>query len=157
MKSVIAPEGMARVLQSHGMSAEVFEFPQSTRTAAEAAAAIGCEVGAIGKSLLFMTREGGKPLLVIASGSARVDEKKFAAFVGEEVRKAQAEEVKAVTGYSIGGVPPFGHAQKLDVFIDESLQRYETIWVAAGSPFTVMPFAPTVLQEVAAGKWVSVQ
>ena len=112
----------------------VREFPAGTRTAADAAAAIGCEVGAICKSLVF--RVGDEPLLVIASGANRVDEQRFDAV------KADASFVREHTGYAIGGVPPYGHARPLRTILDEDLLAYETVWAAAGSPTSVFPIAP---------------
>jgi prolyl-tRNA editing enzyme YbaK/EbsC (Cys-tRNA(Pro) deacylase) len=113
------------------------EFPQGTRTAADAAAAIGCEVGAICKSLVF--RAGDEALLVIASGANRVDEARFGAV------KADADFVRAHTGYAIGGVPPYGHARALRTILDEDLLDYETVWAAAGTPSSVFPIAPADL------------
>jgi prolyl-tRNA editing enzyme YbaK/EbsC (Cys-tRNA(Pro) deacylase) len=115
----------------------VREFPQGTRTAADAAAAIGCEVGAICKSLVF--RSGRGPLLVIASGANRVDEARLA------VQKADAAYVREHTGFAIGGVPPFGHTQPIETVVDEDLLRFETVWAAAGTPSSVFPIAPNEL------------
>jgi prolyl-tRNA editing enzyme YbaK/EbsC (Cys-tRNA(Pro) deacylase) len=113
------------------------EFPQGTRTAADAAAAIGCEVGAICKSLVF--RAGERPLLVIASGANRVDEARLG------VQKADAAYVREHTGYAIGGVPPFGHPRPIETVVDEDLLRFETVWAAAGTPSSVFPIAPDEL------------
>jgi prolyl-tRNA editing enzyme YbaK/EbsC (Cys-tRNA(Pro) deacylase) len=115
----------------------VRQFPAGTRTAADAAAAIGCEVGAICKSLVF--RVGDEPLLVIASGANRVDEGRFGAV------KADAAFVREQTGFAIGGVPPYGHARPLRTILDEDLLAYETVWAAAGSPTSVFPIAPDEL------------
>jgi prolyl-tRNA editing enzyme YbaK/EbsC (Cys-tRNA(Pro) deacylase) len=113
------------------------EFPAGTRTAADAAAAIGCEVGAICKSLVF--RVGEEPLLVIASGANRVDEARFGAV------KADAAFVRAHTGFAIGGVPPYGHPRALSTIVDEDLLAYETVWAAAGTASSVFPLAPADL------------
>jgi prolyl-tRNA editing enzyme YbaK/EbsC (Cys-tRNA(Pro) deacylase) len=113
------------------------EFPQGTRTAADAAAAIGCEVGAICKSLVF--RVGEEPLLVIASGANRVDEGRFGA------EKADAAFVRDQTGFAIGGVPPFGHVRAIETIVDEDLLAYATVWAAAGTPASVFPIAPADL------------
>ena len=113
------------------------EFPQGTRTAADAAAAIGCEVGAICKSLVF--RVGEEPLLVIASGANRVDEGRFGA------EKADAAFVRDQTGFAIGGVPPFGHLRAIETIVDEDLLAYATVWAAAGTPSSVFPIAPADL------------
>ena len=120
------------------------EFPAGTRTAADAAAAIGCEVGAICKSLVF--RVGDDPLLVIASGSNRVDEARFGA------EKADAAFVREQTGYAIGGVPPFAHARAMDTVVDEDLLAYDVVWAAAGTPRAVFPIAPGALVEVSGGR-----
>ncbi|HEY7618164.1 MAG TPA: YbaK/EbsC family protein [Solirubrobacteraceae bacterium] len=117
------------------------EFPAGTRTAADAAAAIGCEVGAICKSLVF--RVGDEPLLVIASGANRVDEERFGA------QKADAAFVREQTGFAIGGVPPYGHARPLRTILDEDLLGYETVWAAAGTPSSVFPIVPADLVRLA--------
>jgi prolyl-tRNA editing enzyme YbaK/EbsC (Cys-tRNA(Pro) deacylase) len=115
----------------------VREFPQGTRTAADAAAAIGCEVGAICKSLVFRGDDG--PLLVIASGANRVDEARLG------VQKADAAYVREHTGFAIGGVPPFGHPHAIETVVDEDLLRFATVWAAAGTPSSVFPIAPDEL------------
>jgi prolyl-tRNA editing enzyme YbaK/EbsC (Cys-tRNA(Pro) deacylase) len=120
------------------------EFPQGTRTAADAAAAIGCEVGAICKSLVF--RVGGEPLLVIASGANRVDEGRFGA------EKADAAFVRDRTGFAIGGVPPFGHVHAIETIVDEDLLAYATVWAAAGTPSSVFPIAPADLVARTGGR-----
>ena len=130
------------------MSAGTFdgarEFPQGTRTAADAAAAIGCEVGAICKSLVF--RRGDEPLLVIASGYNRVDEERFGA------EKADAAFVRERTGFAIGGVAPFGHVQAIETIVDEDLLAYTTVWAAAGTPSSVFPIAPADLVARTGGR-----
>jgi prolyl-tRNA editing enzyme YbaK/EbsC (Cys-tRNA(Pro) deacylase) len=113
------------------------EFPAGTRTAVDAAAAVGCDVGAICKSLVF--RVGDEPLLVIASGANRVDEERFDAV------KADAAFVREQTGFAIGGVPPYGHPRPLRTIVDEDLLGYETVWAAAGTPTAVFPIAPDEL------------
>jgi prolyl-tRNA editing enzyme YbaK/EbsC (Cys-tRNA(Pro) deacylase) len=118
------------------------EFPEGTRTAADAAAAIGCEVGAICKSLVF--RVGDEPLLVIASGANRVDEARFGA------AKADAAFVREHTGFAIGGVPPYGHPCALRTIVDEDLLRSDTVWAAAGTPTSVFPLRPAELVARAA-------
>jgi prolyl-tRNA editing enzyme YbaK/EbsC (Cys-tRNA(Pro) deacylase) len=122
----------------------VREFPQGTRTAADAAAAIGCEVGAICKSLVF--RVGEEPLLVIASGANRVDEGRFGA------EKADAAFVRDRTGFAIGGVPPFGHVRAIETIVDEDLLAYATVWAAAGTPSSVFPIAPADLVARTGGR-----
>jgi prolyl-tRNA editing enzyme YbaK/EbsC (Cys-tRNA(Pro) deacylase) len=120
------------------------EFPAGTRTAADAAAAIGCEVGAICKSLVF--RVGDAPLLIVASGSNRVDEARF------DAEKADAAFVREQTGFAIGGVPPYGHARAIETVVDEDLLAYETVWAAAGTPSSVFPIAPTELVARTGGR-----
>jgi prolyl-tRNA editing enzyme YbaK/EbsC (Cys-tRNA(Pro) deacylase) len=120
------------------------EFPEGTRTAADAAAAIGCEVGAICKSLVF--RVGDAPLLIVASGSNRVDEARF------DAEKADAAFVREQTGFAIGGVPPYGHARAIETVVDEDLLAYETVWAAAGTPSAVFPIAPAELVARTGGR-----
>lgn len=126
-----------KALWEMGLSYEVTELPQSTRSAAEAARAVGCEVGQIAKSLVFRGKNSGRPILVIASGKNRVDEEKLSSYVSQPVEKADADFVREETGFSIGGVPPIGHAKPLVTFIDEDLLGYEEIWAAAGTPNAV--------------------
>ena len=115
----------------------VVEFEQSTKTSADAAAAVGCSVGQIAKSILFKTVKLQKPVLVIASGTNRVDEKKVSALLGEKVKSADADFVLANTGVSPGGVPPVGHVVKPIVVLDQDLQQFSEIWAAAGTPNAV--------------------
>jgi prolyl-tRNA editing enzyme YbaK/EbsC (Cys-tRNA(Pro) deacylase) len=127
-----------------GLEVEVREFPAGTRTAADAAAAIGCEVGQIVKSLVFVADD--RPVLVLTSGANHVDEARLAGHLGtSSVRKADADEVRAATGYAIGGTPPFAHDTDLAVCCDRDLTAYPQVWAAAGSPTTVFPIAPEVL------------
>ncbi|MCI0406363.1 MAG: YbaK/EbsC family protein [candidate division Zixibacteria bacterium] len=139
-------------LHSFGFTCEVRELSATTRSAAEAAAAIGCQVAQIAKSLVFRTRTSGKPVLVIASGKNRVDEKKLSAYLGEPIERADADFVRAKTGFAIGGVPPVGHSEKLETFIDEALFQYDTIWAAAGTPNAVFQLAPRELVKLTGGK-----
>jgi prolyl-tRNA editing enzyme YbaK/EbsC (Cys-tRNA(Pro) deacylase) len=130
-----------------GVDVDVREFPQGTRTAQDAAAAIGCDVAQIVKSLLFVA--DGTPLLVLTSGANRVDEAALATALDvSELRKATADEVRSTTGYAIGGTPPFGHEQPLRVICDRHLTQHEEVWAAAGSASTVFPLAPATLLEV---------
>lgn len=133
-----------------GAEAEIRQFDQSTRTAAEAAATVGCEIGAIAKSLVFRTLPSSRPILAIVSGSNRADEMALAQLLtdtitGERIGRADAEFVRAETGFAIGGVPPLGHANALVTAIDADLNRYETIWAAAGRPDTVFSLTPDQL------------
>lgn len=127
-----------------GIRPDVREFPDGTRTAVDAANAVGCEVGAIVKSLVFIADD--RPVLVLTSGANRVDEQRLAAALGVgRVRKADADEVRAATGYAIGGTPPFGHDTEVPVLIDPALLAFPMVWAAAGTPRTVFPLAPDEL------------
>jgi prolyl-tRNA editing enzyme YbaK/EbsC (Cys-tRNA(Pro) deacylase) len=139
-----AVDRVVAALASGGVDPEIREFPEGTRTAPEAAAAVGCEVGQICKSLVF--RVGDDPLLVIASGANRVDEARFGA------TKADAAFVRETTGFAIGGVPPVGHARPIDTVVDQDLLRYDVVWAAAGTPRAVFAIAPRALVEVSGGR-----
>ena len=143
-------------LRTLGLNNEVQELPATTRSAAEAAAAIGCQVAQIAKSLIFKTKNSGKSVLVIASGANRVNERKIAEYMGEPIERPDADFVRKKTGFAIGGVPPVAHSQKLETFIDEDLLQYETIWAAAGTPYAVFNLTPAELAKVTAGRMVSV-
>lgn len=148
------PAGFADVLVEVGIDSPVVAMDDSTHTAAEAAAAIGCELGQIVKSLLFVA--DGDPLLALVSGSNRVDEQLLGERLGVELGKANAKLVKEATGYSIGGVPPFGHATRLRTVIDPQLLTYDTIWAAAGTALSVFELTPEQLVAVTSGEVVSV-
>jgi len=139
---------MAAGLERYGV--EIRRFPEGTRTAADAARAIGCEVGQIVKSLVFTA--GGQPVIALVSGANRLDTAKLEAVAGRPVAKADAETARRATGYSIGGVPPFGHATVLPVFMDRDLERYEVVWAAAGRPDAVFPITPARLVELSAAR-----
>ena len=131
-----------------GLEIEVREMAESTRTAEDAALACGVTVGQIVKSLVFDT--GGTATMVLVDGASRVDEKGLARELGvDAVRRADPEQVRAATGYAIGGVPPFGHATPLPVLVDRGLLRHDVVWAAAGTPNTVFPIAPRTLVEAA--------
>jgi prolyl-tRNA editing enzyme YbaK/EbsC (Cys-tRNA(Pro) deacylase) len=143
-------------LDKLGLRLEVIELPASTRTAADAAKAIGCEVGQIVKSLVFKALRSNKPVLVAASGANRVNEKQIAAQIGEPLGKADADFVRANTGFGIGGVPPAGHSSKLQTFIDADLMAYPEIWAAAGTPNAVFRLTPSELVRMTGGTVVVV-
>lgn len=124
----------------------VKEFPQGTRTAADAARAVGCEVGQIVKSLVFVA--GGRPVVALVSGANRLDEGRLGEVAGRPVAKADAETARTATGYAIGGVPPFGHATELPVFMDRDLLAFEVVWAAAGRPDSVFEIQPGRLREL---------
>ena len=132
-----------------GLPADIVRLADSTRTAPEAAAAVGCELGAIVKSLVMRGAGSGEPALVLVSGSNRADEALLARALGEAVERPDAAFVREVTGYSIGGIPPVGHPAPLRTLLDEDLLRYEVVWAAAGHPHAVFGIAPSVLADAA--------
>lgn len=143
---------VAEAAEKLGMPVQIVEFDQSTRTAEEAAAAIGCEVAQIVKSLCFSVN--GQPIMALVSGTNRLDERKLAALCGvgrKKVKRANADLVKAATGFSIGGVPPFGHLSPLPIYIDEDLAQFDIIWAAAGTPFAVFAIKPADLVQASGG------
>ncbi|MGI5826309.1 MAG: YbaK/EbsC family protein [Patescibacteria group bacterium] len=144
------------VLKKMGFDFEVKEFPQTTRTAQEAADAIGCSVSQIAKSIIFKGNQTQKPYLVIASGSNRVNEKVIEEKVGEAVEKADADFVRQKTGFVIGCVAPFGHKEPMLTFIDEDLLRFQEIWASAGTPNTVFKLTPRELQKISGGKVINI-
>ena len=145
------------ILTNSGIQTQVVEFEQSTHTSAEAAAAIGCTVAEIAKSILFRGRQSGAPIMVVACGSNRVSEKKVAALIGEKLERADADFVRNATGYVIGGVAPVGHAQPVKLVLDEDLQRFPQIWAAAGTPFAVFPLTPADLFSLTGAQWSNVR
>lgn len=144
-------------IQDLGLTLHVVELPASTRTAEQAAEAIGCTVGQIAKSLLFKTTGTEQPVLVIASGTNRVNESVISEMVGEPIEMADPDFVRQATGFAIGGVPPLGHTQPIRTFIDEDLLTYQAIWAAAGTPHAVFRLTPDDLLQAADGEVVSVK
>lgn len=147
-----AAQRVQDALAAKGLALEVRQFPASTRSAAEAAAAIGCDVAQIAKSLIFRTVESDRPVLVIASGANRVDEAKVSALIGQEIGRADAAFVRRTTGYAIGGVPPVGHDTPAIVVLDADLLRLEEIWAAAGTPNAVFRLTPDDLVTLTEGR-----
>ncbi len=148
---------VAEALAEKGIPQRVVELPASTRTAAEAAQAIGCQVGQIAKSLVFQGQRSGRAILVIASGANRVDEAKLAQALGEKVIKADAAFVRQHTGYAIGGVPPVGHTEALETFLDPDLFLYEELWAAAGTPNAVFRLTPQELAALTGGRVLAIK
>lgn len=144
-----------RIQATLGDSFRVLEFDQSTHSSAEAAAAIGCDVAQIAKSMLFKAADG-TPVLVVASGTNRVDEKKVAVLLGQKISRADAGFVLDRTGFAVGGVPPVGHATSPTVFLDRDLQAYSLIWAAAGSPNAVFALTPADLVRLTGAGFVDV-
>lgn len=144
-------------LSAYGLEFQVVELPASTRTAQEAAAAIGCTVEQIVKSLVFCTKQTRTPILVLASGPNRVNEKAIGKIVGEPIEKAPADFVREVTGFAIGGVPPVGHKEPISTYIDQDLLQYEQLWAAAGTPNAVFCLRPADLEHLTCGTLISIK
>jgi len=144
-------------LSSKGIEARVIELPASTRTAEEAARAIGCQVGQIIKSLIFRTKHTHKAILILASGVNRVNEKTIAIQIGEEITKADADFTREITGFAIGGIPPMGHKQKIETYIDKDLLQFKELWAAAGTPNAVFSLNTDIIENITGGKVISVK
>ena len=150
-----APERVELALDAAGVEVDVRTFPQGTRTAEDAAAAVGVEVGQIVKSLVF--ERDGTPVLALVSGANRADEALLAEAFGGPVGRASADDVRAWTGFAIGGVPPVGHATPVETVIDEDLLRYAVVWAAAGTPTDVFAISPDDLVRVTDGRVVKLR
>jgi prolyl-tRNA editing enzyme YbaK/EbsC (Cys-tRNA(Pro) deacylase) len=144
-------------LSAQNIPAQVIELPDSTRTADDAAKAIGCRPAQIVKSLIFKTKHTHKPILVLASGPNRVNEKLIAQAVNEEITKADADFVREKTGFAIGGIPPLGHKEKIETYIDADLLTHEILWAAAGTPHAVFSIYSTFLQSLTQGIILSIK
>jgi len=143
-------------MRAAGVTIDVTRYPDGTRTAADAAEAIGCDVGAIVKSLVFVV-DGVGPVLALTSGANRVDPRKLGThFGGGRARQAKADEARDATGYAIGGTPPFGHPAPLPAVCDPALLSFDEVWAAAGTPDTVFPLSPARLLELSAADVVAV-
>jgi prolyl-tRNA editing enzyme YbaK/EbsC (Cys-tRNA(Pro) deacylase) len=151
-----AAQRVQAALHAHGLTLAVQELPVSTRTAQEAAQAVGCAVGQIVKSLVFRGQHSGRAVLILTSGANRVDLNLAAAQIGEPLEKAAADFVREVTGFVIGGVPPLGHVTPLPTFMDKDLLQYPTVWAAAGTPNAIFPIAPTDLQRITQARVIRV-
>ena len=144
-------------LKNYGIEATVLEMPSSTRTANDAANSIGCSVEQIVKSLIFKIKNTNQSVLVLASGPNRVNEKVIAKKIGEKITKADATFVRDITGYAIGGIPPVGHKQNIDmIFIDDSLLGLDSLWAAAGTPNSVFNIKPTDLVDITSGTIINI-
>ena len=141
--------------KQHGIEIDVHRFPAGTHTAEDAARAIGTEVAKIVKSLVFLV--AGDPVVVLVSGADRVDEARLGAAVGANVRRATANEVRDRTGYVVGGVPPFGHANTTRVIVDCRLLGHDVVWAAAGLPDAVFPIAPAELVRLSGAEEADVR
>jgi len=152
-----SPQKVQGALKALGLANQVVELQSTTRTSADAAQAVGCRVEQIAKSIIFQGKQTHKPVLVIASGPNRVNEKRIEEFISEPLGKADADYVRKHTGFVIGGVPPIGHLEKLEIFIDEDLLKYEEIWAAAGSPNAIFRLTPSDLIKMTGGRVVSIK
>ncbi len=150
-----AIQRVSDALASLGLAPPITELAASTRTAVEAAAAVGTSVPRIVKSLVFLADDS--PILVLVSGSNRVDTAKLQRMLGTPIARADADRVRLETGFAIGGVPPLGHPRLIPVYVDEDLLQFDEVWAAAGTPFAVFPIDPRRLVEAAGGKVVDVK
>ncbi len=159
MADILPPSAqkVQEALAALGWPCQVVELSSSTRTAQDAAQAVGCNVGQIVKSLIFRGSRTGKPVLVLASGVNRANEKRLEELAGEPVGKADADFVRKQTGFAIGGVPPVGHVGPIETYIDADLLQYEEVWAAAGTPRTVFRLKPQDLPEMTRGLLVSIK
>jgi Cys-tRNA(Pro) deacylase len=144
-------------LQDHGLTCEVVQMQDTTRSAEDAARAVGCEVGQIVKSLIFEGTQSHQPVLVVTSGANRANEKTIGKNLAESIKMAAPEFVREMTGFAIGGVAPVGHRLPLKIFIDEDLLQYEEIWAAAGTPHAVFKLTPDELKMITNGTVISVK
>lgn len=144
MKAAVAR--VLAALEAAGIQVAVKEFAESTRTAEEAAGAVGTSVGQIVKSLVFLA--GEQPILALVSGANRADVQKLGAAAGAPITRADAATVRTATGFAIGGVPPLGHTPPLPVYLDRDLLAYETVWAAAGTPNAVFRITPSELVRI---------
>ncbi len=158
MTNPLSPSALRvqQALQAQGFDLQVLELPDSTRTAMDAAQAVGCQVGQIVKSLIFKAKRSGRPVLVVASGANRVNERIIEELIAEPLGKADADFVRQHTGFAIGGVPPVGHLETLLTFIDQDLLQYSEIWAAAGTPNAVFRLSPADLARMTGGKVVRI-
>lgn len=144
-------------LNQFGVDCRVKELGESTRTAVDAANAVGCEVGQIVKSLVFRGKESGKAVFVVASGANMVNEKILARLTDEKIERATPDFVREQTGYAIGGVSPVGHPEPLTTFIDEDLLSYQELWAAAGTPNAVFALTPEQLCHITGGQVAAIK
>lgn len=149
-------QSIQNILLESGLTMKVFELSSSTRTALEAAESLGCEVGQIVKSLIFKTKSTHRPILVLVSGQNRVNESTLEKLVGEKISKADAAFAKDITGFAIGGIPPLGHKQSIETYIDKDLFEFNTLWAAAGTPHAVFSIQSVDLLNLTNGRVISI-
>lgn len=143
-------------LNNFGLELAVVELPDTTRTAIDAANAIGCQVAQIVKSLVFRRKLSGSAVFIAASGVNRVNEKEIERILKEPIEKANANFVREQTGFPIGGVPPLGHDHKMETLIDQDLMQFENLWAAAGTPNAVFQLTPEDLVKITSGMIISI-
>lgn len=151
-----AAQKVQEALRARGFAYEIVESEQATRTAAEAARLVGCDVGQIAKSLVFRAKQTDRPILVIASGANQVNEFRIGMYLKEPVEKAPAPLVHRATGFAVGGIPPLGHATTLETFIDQDLMKHQEIWAAGGTPNALFKLSPADLKTMTGGQVVKV-
>jgi len=151
-----ASRKVERAARALGLDVTVRQMSVSTRTAEDAAAAAGCAVGQIVKSLVFRGKSSGTPYLLLVSGANRVNEKVVAAIVGEALMRPDAQYVRDLTGFAIGGIPPLGHATRLATCMDEALLSYDVVWAAAGTPESIFAVSPTALAAATGARAIRV-
>jgi len=152
----VSAQRVQDVLAAAQLDARVIELAIAARTSAQAADALGVEVGQIAKSLVFRGADSGLPVLVIAAGDRRVDEERIAALLGERIERAAPEFVRENSGFAIGGVAPVGHVRAMATFVDTSLRRFAVLWAAGGTPHCVFPITPDALVRLSGGAEVDV-
>lgn len=145
-----------QALKAHGLEYQVVEMAKTTRSAKDAAQAVGCRVEQIVKSLVFRGKQTQRAILVVASGANRVNEKTLSRIVSEPIEMPDADFVREKTGFAIGGVPPIGHNNRLATFIDEDLLKFEEIWAAAGNPRAVFKLTPIDLKKITGGRVIKI-
>lgn len=154
-KSAVSVQAALDKLQ---LECKVLELPSSTRTATDAASSIGCDIGQIVKSLIFKTKKTGRPVLILASGPNQVDIKTIETYVDESIKKADADFVRKITGFAIGGVPPVGHKNAIDlIYIDTGLLDLDEVWAAAGTPNAVFCIKSQDLLKATGGKLIHIK
>ena len=155
-KKLSSAERVEQALNDLGVSSRVKELPRSTRTAQEAARAVGCQVDQIVKSLVFTTRGSNRPILIMTSGANQVDEEAVSGIIGEKIQFASPSFVREKTGFAIGGVSPVGHTRDITTYIDRDLLAFSTIWAAAGTPHAVFQVTPDELVQITGGQVIAV-
>lgn len=143
-------------LSKQNLSLKILEFQATTKTSADAAKQIGCQVEQIAKSLIFQKQNSSELILIVASGSNRVDIKKIEKIINDKIKQADPTIIKKETGFAIGGIPPFAHNKKITTILDQDIKNYDEIWAAAGTPNSVLSLTPKLLQELTQSKFYNI-